>query len=437
MKRIDYLKNVVTDEIDPIVYTKSWFVLAFAMTKPKDVNINSLRTYELVRETWGMSFKNTKGELERIEDSKPNEPLFTFKEKIAIDSTWAGNVKEPLITSIGNVLFNKLCILTSFGNKLDFLLGRISIERIEEIIAPKLKDTPAIDEERSNNYYYVDEYIIFRDSEEFINSLSQLCTWSATPKNITPPTGIKKFKESLDKEYEGKLNNPIMLAEYEAKLRKFDDDYLKDDPSNDTFITKKIRENSRKKLFLTVGGESGFEDNVSFTTIKSSLSEGLSTEPEEFSAMMNSLRAGSYARGSETVKGGVAAKVLLRAANNYKIVDDDCGTKLGIKRKYDKKNIVSLIGRKIFLGNKTVSINNIEDATKYIGENLIVRSPMFCKSPKETICTYCASTALSQYKTGITIPLTEISAIILATSMSKMHSNILSLAELNIDSAFS
>ena len=241
----------------------------------------------------------------------------------------------------------------------------------------------------------------------------------------------------LDKEYEGKLDNPVILAEYEAKLKQFDNDYLEDDPSNDTFITKKIRENSRKKLFLTLGGESGFEDNINFTTIKSSLSEGWSTDPKEFAAMMNNLRSGSFARGAETVKGGVAAKVLLRAANNYRIVDDDCGTRLGIRRKYNEDNINYLVGRKIFLGNNTISIDTIEDAKKYIGKDLIVRSPMFCKSANETICINCSSNALSQYKTGITIPLTEISAIILATSMSKMHSTILSIAELGVDEGFS
>ena len=320
---------------------------------------------------------------------------------------------------------------------MDFITGRISVDKIEDMVAPKLLDTPNEGEERSNLYFYVDEYIKFRDSLEFINTLSQLCTWSATPKNITPPKGIKEFKAKLDKEYEGKLDNPVILAEYEAKLKQFDNDYLEDDPSNDTFITKKIRENSRKKLFLTLGGESGFEDNINFTTIKSSLSEGWSTDPKEFAAMMNNLRSGSFARGAETVKGGVAAKVLLRAANNYRIVDDDCGTRLGIRRKYNEDNINYLVGRKIFLGNNTISIDTIEDAKKYIGKDLIVRSPMFCKSANETICINCSSNALSQYKTGITIPLTEISAIILATSMSKMHSTILSIAELGVDEGFS
>ena len=432
MKRLDYLKLVLNDDI---VTNKSWIVTAFAITK--DIKESDQQYLKLSRQSWGLSFINDKGELERIEDSKANEPLFKFKEKIEVDNSWAPNIKESISTSVGNLIFNRLCILPCFGIKMDFFTERLTVERVEDLIAAKLKDTPKENEERSNQYFYVDEYIKFRDSLDTINTLSQLCTWAATPKNITPPTGIEEFKSKLDIEYQGQLTNPVKLAEYESKLKKFDADYLADDPSNDTFITKKMRENSRKELFLTVGGEKGFDENKPYTFIRNSLSEGWSTKPEEYTAMMNNLRSGSFSRGAETVNGGVAAKILLRAANSYRIVDTDCGTKLGMKRKYTNNNISYLVGRKIFLGNNTVVIDNIDEAKRYIGQDLIVRSPMYCKSEGETICVNCASTALSQYSTGLTIPLTEISAIILATSMAKMHSNVLSVTKLNIDEVFS
>lgn len=432
MKRLDYLKLVLNNDI---VTNKSWIVNAFAMTKDsKDLNTQYL---SLTRQSWGLSFYNGKGELERIEDSKPNEPLFIFKEKIEVDNSWAPNIKEPIITSVGNLIFNRLCILPCFGSKMEFFTNRVTVERIENLIAVKLKDTPKEGEERSTEYYYVDEYIKLRDSLDTINTFSQLCTWAATPKNITPPTGIEAFKTQLDIKYEGQLANPIKIAEYEGELKKFDDDYLADDPSNDTFITKKMRENSRKQLFLTIGSETGFEEGTNHTFIRNSLNEGWPTDPKEFTAMMNSLRSGSFSRGAETVNGGVAAKTLLRAANSYKIIDNDCGTTLGIKRKYSDNNINYLVGRKIFSGNNTVNIDNIDEAKRYIGKDLIARSPMYCMSEGETICANCASTALSQYSTGLTIPLTEISAIILATSMAKMHSNVLSVTKLNIDEAFS
>ena len=60
MKRLDYLKAVINHTVQEVITTKAWFVSAFAITKSKEKNINELKTYELVRESWGVSFKNTK-----------------------------------------------------------------------------------------------------------------------------------------------------------------------------------------------------------------------------------------------------------------------------------------------------------------------------------------------------------------------------------------
>ena len=71
-----------------------------------------------------------------------------------------------------------------------------------------------------------------------------------------------------------------------------------------------------------MGAEGGnFTDKVTITPVINSLQEGWPTDPVEFTAMMNGLRYASFSRGSETVKGGVSAKYLLRAGNNFKIVD--------------------------------------------------------------------------------------------------------------------
>lgn len=53
--------------------------ISFAIVK--DGDIKESQHLKLIRESWGVSFINNKGEKERIEDSKPNEPLFKFKEK--------------------------------------------------------------------------------------------------------------------------------------------------------------------------------------------------------------------------------------------------------------------------------------------------------------------------------------------------------------------
>lgn len=431
MKKLDYLKLALNNDLP---FINAWVISAFAITKIRPTSPEGGGWYfgEIIRTEFGYSFVNEQAVLETIDGVNKDEPLFTFKERLDVDETWAPNIKGKVNTSIGNLIFNKIVILSSFGPKFEYTLGKVNIPKLENIIAAKLKDTPRGDEERSNSFYYVDEYVRFRDALQNLSQFSQLCTYAATIKNVRPPDGIKEFKTNLNIKYEGKLKNPIELAKYEKELRNFDDEFLKDDPSGDTFLDGKIRNVSRKKMFLSIGAETGFEDEIKLVPVTNSLSEGWPTDSEQYVAMMNSIRSGSFSRGVETVKGGVSAKLLLRSANDYKILENDCGTKLGIRRTYTEKNIHKLVGRKVFIDNNTTRIDSIETARKYLNTPLVVRSPMYCKSPGQTICEQCSSDALSQYKTGVTIPLTEISAIILATSMKKMHSAELQVTELKL-----
>jgi hypothetical protein len=148
--------------------------------------------------------------------------------------------------------------------------------------------------------------------------------------------------------------------------------------------------------------------------------------------MMNGIRSASFSRGSETVKGGVAAKVLLRAANNFVINSNDCGSKLGIKRKYNETNVNALVGRYVISNGKSILVEDKQQASSYIGKEIITRSPAFCKEKGDVICKVCAGNNLASYPTGISIPLTEISSIILVASLKKMHASELKLGKLNL-----
>lgn len=430
MKKIEYLKLALSN---PIHRTKNWVLSLFALTRmnmsehPGDVYY-----LKVVRNELGYFFYNESAVLEKIDDADTKEPIFNFLDKITIDNTWIESCLEPTETTIGNLLVNKWCVFPAFGNKFPFVTGVISIESIEAKISEKLQDTPVNESERSNQYYYVDEYLKFVDSLQFVSTLSQLSTYAGTRKNITAPTGIKEFKAKLLKEYEGRLSDPVILAEFEGKLKDFDSEYLKDDPSYGKFVTGKIKDTARKKMFLSLGAEQGFKDTVKVNPVINSLEEGWPSDPEQFTEMMNGLRAGSYSRGAETVNGGVAAKVLLRASNNFKIEDKDCGTNLGISRTFNKGNIDSLVGRYILQGSKTLFMENKIQTDNYLNQEIKVRSPMYCKLEGDRICKVCAGNRLSQFTNGIAIPLTEITSTLLNASMKKMHSTVLKTSKLNI-----
>jgi hypothetical protein len=431
MKKIEYLLLALTHKL---YFKQAWLITAFSVTRPKENEPRFIG--KLIPQPWGFDAINAAGENEKIEDAVPNEPLFSFKDRLTIDSKWLETITQPIETSIGTLLTNFILLQSPFGKKFPYVNGKVTIEKLEDMIALKLKDTVPEDK-KDSNFYYVDEYIKFVDAIQFLSTITQLCTISATPKNITPPTGIKEFKAQLLKKYEGKMNDPVEVSKFEQELMDFDSEYLKGDPSDGTFMAGKLKNNSRKKMFLTQGPSSSFKDSIEVIPVINSLDEGMSTDPIQFSETMNGLRYGSYARGTETIKGGVAAKILLRSANNFKITDTDCNSKLGIRRTYNSKTIDELVTRSIVVNGKTIFIENNTIAANYLDKQLVVRSPMFCKLPGETICKVCAGDKLARVPTGVTIPLTEISSILLAASMKQMHVSTLTTAKIDLKKVFS
>lgn len=430
MNKLDYLKTAISLKL---FMKMGWLISVFSVTKPHD---GEKYTGKIIPQDWGYSFIDSNGELTKIEDAVKGEPLFRFLDAIMVDSSWAENVDKPSETRIGNLIFNHVAILSSFGKKHPFPFGRVTISGLEAGIAAKLKSVPKEDEERSSNYYYVDEHIRFKNALRFYSGITQLATWSATARTITPAPGIDEFKKQLLVKYGDKLTDPVELVNFEKELQAFDEKYLEGDPANGTFMAGKVKNVSRKKMFLAVGAGLSFTDSNRVVPITNSLQDGWPTEPEQFEAMMNDLRAGSYSRGAETIKGGVAAKVLLRSTNTLQIQDTDCGSKLGIRRTYDKTSINKLIGRYI-VDTKPVLISNIEQASEYIGKNLKVRSPMYCrlKGDGNSRCRICCGENLFKFPTGFAIPATEVSGILLYASMKAMHGTVLSTAKLNLVSS--
>ena len=436
MNRIEFLKQALKAGCGAKL---SWIFSAFTLTAQQSDNeaYNNPYPYAIVRKADGVYYTDEETKLILIEGSKADQPLFTFKEVVSVDSSWAPNIPGNIETSIGNLIFNAAAVLPSFGKKFTFLTGKINPGKLQDIVAPRLQSTPKEGQSRSDEFFYVDEYIKFTNGLNFLEELASICAWSATPKGIVAPVGVREFKKKLELEYGDRLRDPVVLAEFEAKLKQFDDDFLKDDPAYNSFISGKVKNIARKKLFLTVGAPDSVKPEMEKTVITESLDEGWSKDPKKFVASMNDIRFGSYSRGTETINGGVSAKYLLRAANNFKIVKNDCGSTLGISRVHEAKEIHKLVDRYILINNKTVLVENIEQAKQYIGRPVIIRSAMYCKKVGDTLCGVCSGKKLQSYPEGLTIPLTEVSSIILLSSLKAMHGKVLETAELDLELAFS
>lgn len=433
MKKQDYYKLAIKARK---FEKKAWIVSAFAMTHLKTTSAD-LQPFDLfaMEKTYG--FRNESGQPEPIEDAALTSPLFRFLDPIAVDKSWVKNAPvRPTETTYGNILFNACATEFAFGEKVDFVFGKVNLSKIEDQIAKVLTNDG--DPLKTPRHIYVHEYVKFVDALQYILGLASLCVVSATEKNIQIAPGLEEFKKQLIKKYGTSLNDPTTYVQFEKELTDFDNAYLKGDPSLRGFLSGKVKNVARKKMYLTIGTEQGFKAGVMADPVVNSLHEGWpSKDPKQFTALMNSLRVGSFSRGNETMRGGVAAKILLRAASNFKITIDDCGTKLALSRVYKDYDVENLVGRYILQGQGFKEIETIEQAKAFTGKSVKVRTPMYCKVPGDAICKVCAGKKLSEIPTGLTIPLTDISAVILKTSLKAMHGKVLSSQEIEISEVFS
>ena len=425
---------------------KAWIINAFAVTKESDSNKAQNYPGKLIREPFGFFTILENGEKVQIETTKKTtEPLFTLKDAITITPEWIQTLSTPLVpqkldaveTTIGRLLLNLICLSEPFNNKLVYQNRSFGPSDIEKIIAPLLESTPKEGEVRKDTVFYVDEYLKFVEAVGFVESLSSLFTHSITAHGIQPAPGRKQFKAELLKRYEGKLRDPVEMAKFEEELQQFDNAYLKDDPAYGKFMKGKVKA-ARMSGFMTQGGESNnFIGSMELTPVVQALEDGIPLDPEGFTAISNTIRYGSFSRGAETVNGGVVAKTLMRAADNWRITEGDCGTKLGIRRVYGEKDISSIVGRYLLIQGKLQLIETLEQAKAFINQKIIVRSPQYCRRPGTQTCEVCAGLALSKYPTGLPIPLMELSGGILADSLKQMHNTKLETVEAKLSQLIS
>lgn len=406
---------------------KDWLLGIFAVTRLSDKDKANPYIGMLIREPFGIFIYNDQLEQVKLDTpKKATEALFHPSDRLMITSEDIASLQqEKLETSVGTYLYNLITLYEAFGEKIPYQAGKLSIRKLEALIAPRLKDEPEEGQAKDPNALYPSELNIFRNGITHLKFLSGVIANSITKVGLLPAPGRKEFKATLLKKYEGKLDDPVQLAQFEKELTDFDNEYLKQDPAYGKFMKGKVL-GARKDLFLTLGAEEdGFSNTGKITPVVNSLEDGVPLTPKEFSAQVNQSRYSSFSRGAETVNGGVVAKDLGRAGDSWTIQTDpgDCGATLGLARIYQKEDIHFLIGRHRILNGKSILIKDQSEAEQFINQKVVLRSPQYCRLLNDNTCAICATGALSKYPNGLPIPMGDVSGGILNDSLKKMHNN--------------
>lgn len=415
---------------------RAWVISAFALIKEApDAWKKEPYAYRIVQTPSGHFFvdPDNGNELTMIADAKAGEPIFEIKGQIALKAGDVPNLSTALTTSYGRLLFNYTAVVYPFKTKIPYMNEKVTPDHMEDLILVRLKDDPQDDVARNDKDIYVSEYLLFCDAMFFLAGFTQLCVPAATPKSMVPAPGIAELRDKLVAENSERLHDPAVIAKIDADLVAYDRAYLKGDPSMGFLIGKKSFDIVRKKQFGMHGAETGLSEGVEVELIQRSLSEGW--DIAKFPAMNNSLRAGSYNRGAQTMLGGESVKWLLRASSNITVKADDCGSRLGNTVHIHGKNTDFLIGFHVITPEGSVAVPDEEAAKKYVGKTVMVRSPMFCQLEKTDFCKCCVGERLAANPTALSAAISEYGSAFLSIYMAAAHGKALQLAHMNFKTA--
>lgn len=366
----------------------------------------------------------------KIEDGVPNVPLYSARENVDIGPSDIVNLKEDIITTYGNLLSNYILLVHPFKDKIPYINKKFSLGKIEDFILPIFKSNPPLGVDRDPAFIYVDEYLALGDAVIYSCGLAQLFTWGLTEKIVIPPEWVVEEKAKLIEKYKGRLNEAATVALIDAELVRLYKEHIKGDPGANFLISQKSTGTVAKKKYLMVGGELGLsEDTVNVALIQNSLAEGW--DVNAFPEMNNTLRAGSFNRGAQTVLGGVAVKGLLRASANLNVSSDDCGSRIGVVADITVDNQSRFVGRSVILKEGTEVMYKEEDVGRYLGKRTMIRSPMYCKLDKTDYCKVCLGERLANNPEGLSIAVSEYGSTFLGIFLSMAHSKALQLAKLD------
>ncbi|MEM5878428.1 MAG: hypothetical protein QXF12_06145 [Candidatus Aenigmatarchaeota archaeon] len=417
MKKVEYLKKCILHE--EVLKDREWYVRTMSIVLNEDEIRDDNILFPLFKNK-KCYFLDVDKKVYEIEDYEYLKLLFSPKDEILIDSTWNLNVDKETPTTFGRLIFNAFVLRDLIKkSRIGYINEKVSISKLEDMFFNLVKNDDEYDP--TKNHIRVSEMVECIDRLYFISSIAPLINIAATRKCITKAPNIDEIRKKLLDEYKDKLDNPVYQVEFEKKLEKIDEEYLKDDPAAKNVFSKKSR-NARKKLYLSFGTALDFKQKSNPDFIASPLSEGVKIDKDTFPKYMNDLRVGSYSRGSFTALSGYAYKILQRSLSNIIIDPVECDTTRGIKRLIDASNYKQLTGRSILINGEFKVIDNTKEASEYIGKIVEVRSPMYCTKEKNKICYKCLNVMYKNIPDGVTNIASELSSVLMNLFLKLMHS---------------
>lgn len=337
--------------------------------------------------------------------------------------------KETIVTTIGRYLFNFFVIPEAYLRKFGYqniVFDGANIKDLEAKMATLLLEDDITTK----------EYAQYLDRGEWITlgTVYFLAPAINLDMNTPIPEVIKRRNELfIQYEKEIKEGNSNVVANIESELIELSKKLIKEKGNEgyDFYESKEFSfENNYKKTAI-MGGVMESPYTKKLNILKSNYGEGISRE--EFPLFANSTIVGGYARGIETQKSGYETKKINNATQTI-VLDEagsDCGTTqfLSIKIPADMK---AMFYYRYILSDGKLLMLTEENISRYIEKEVMLRSPMYCKTEK--ICSKCAGELY--YKMGIKnagLLSSTMSGSLMNLSLKKTHDQTVKFKKINIE----
>ncbi len=349
---------------------------------------------------------------------KKSTPLYGYKESVFVKKQSIINIDQDVETTYGRLLANQLLLVEVINDKINYQNGNWIKEGILDSVMDLIAQDESIGADQSHQ---------FIDALQFVSSLTQICVPSASERSMTTDPKMLQRKKELLTKYKDQLGDPAVLSQIEQELIAMDRQWLKGDISEGFYKSGKDFNVSRKRMYIMHGGEKSFVDDSKIELIKFSLNEGW--DLKELPKVSNSLRDGSFGRGSATAMGGERVKKFQQTFQNSRISMKDCKTNRG------GKFYITQFNKKDFIGRFLISGKAIDETliNKSINQYLEIRSPIYCKAPKTDYCEMCTGLSMSVNPNAVNMLVASIGSVFMGIEMKSTHGKELLVAEFDID----
>lgn len=419
-------------------YKAKWVFSLLTVVRESDVsNMNDSYDYQIATQD-GKYVYWLNDQWNIITDSPTiDRPLWTVEEMVEIPNQSLlvqPHNKFPFKTRVGTLFLNYYCLVSAFGDRIEYQDGKLNIRNLEKLVVSRLKDRDP-NGTTDPKAVYPDEVKKFGSAVQATAGFASIAAPGATAYTMQGAPGIKEYRDQLLEQYKDKLTDPAIVALIDKKLVEYDKAYQAQDPEGGFYISDKAFKVSRKKMHSMHGLEQPEISGGKRTLIVRSLSEGW--DPKDLPAMIDSMRDGSYNRGAMTALGGEEVKFIFRIFSTSKITEEDCGTKLGIPLKLTRDNIKTYEGNTIILKDgKQVKLDS-SNMSQYIGQSVMVRSPGTCCAEHANFCFTCLGERLRSSESALAALASEVGSKMLDIFMAKMHGVALQTTPWNIEDTLS